>query len=79
MSDNSLEKWVTLKELQEYLGVGRETILAWISKRNMPAYKGADFGSSRFPEVDEWVHSGAAADKQDSSNDKEDKSNGEGN
>lgn len=79
MSDNSLEKWVTLKELQEYLGVGRETILSWISKRNMPAYKMGRLWKFKISEVDEWVHSGAAADKQEDSNDKEDKSNGESN
>ena len=39
MNDNNIEKWVTLKEIQAYLGVGRETILQWIAKRNMPAYK----------------------------------------
>ena len=41
MADNNMiiEKWSTLKEVQEYLGVGRETILQWIAKRNMPAYK----------------------------------------
>ena len=40
MSDQlQVEKWVTLKDVQAYLGVGRETILQWISKRNMPAYK----------------------------------------
>lgn len=79
MSDNSLEKWVTLKELQGYLGVGRETILAWISKRNMPAYKVGRLWKFKISEVDEWVRSGAAADKQDDSDDKEDKSNGESN
>jgi excisionase family DNA binding protein len=39
VSDNSIEKWSTLKEVQEYLGVGRDTMLQWIAKRNMPAYK----------------------------------------
>lgn len=39
VSENNIEKWSTLKEVQEYLGVGRETILQWIAKRNMPAYK----------------------------------------
>ena len=37
--NNNIEKWVTLKEIQAHLGVGRETILQWIAKRNMPAYK----------------------------------------
>lgn len=39
MNEQVVEKWVTLKEVQEHLGVGRETILQWIAKRNMPAYK----------------------------------------
>ena len=26
----NIEKWVTLKEIQAYLGVGRDTILQWI-------------------------------------------------
>ena len=39
MNEMVVEKWSTLKDVQEYLGVGRETILQWISKRNMPAYK----------------------------------------
>jgi excisionase family DNA binding protein len=36
---NERENWSTLKDVQEYLGVGRESILQWINKRNMPAYK----------------------------------------
>lgn len=39
MSEPTIEKWVTLKEVQEYLGVRRETVLQWIAKRNLPAYK----------------------------------------
>ena len=39
MKEQIIEKWSTLKEVQEYLGVGRDTILQWIAKRNMPAYK----------------------------------------
>ena len=38
MKEQIIEKWSTLKEVQEYLGVGRDTILQWIAKRNMPAY-----------------------------------------
>ena len=36
---NSGEKHVTLKEAQELLEVLHKTILRWIGKRNMPAYK----------------------------------------
>lgn len=67
MSDIKVEKWVTLKEIQEHLGVGRETVLQWISKRNMPAYKMGRLWKFKISEVDAWVQSGAAADKAETS------------
>lgn len=66
MSDKSIEKWSTLKEVQEYLGVGRETILQWIAKRNMPAYKVGRLWKFKLSEVDDWIRSGGAADNSDS-------------
>ena len=64
MTDNNMiiEKWSTLKEVQEYLGVGRETILQWIAKRNMPAYKVGRMWKFKLSEVDALIRSGGAAD-----------------
>ncbi len=62
MSDKVIEKWSTLKEVQEYLGVGRETMLQWIAKRNLPAYKVGRLWKFKLSEVDEWVRSSGAAD-----------------
>ena len=63
MSDNSMEKWSTLKDVMVYLGVGRDTILQWISKRNMPAYKVGRLWKFKLSEVDEWIRSGGASDE----------------
>ena len=62
VKEQVVEKWVTLKEVQEHLGVGRETILQWIAKRNMPAYKVGRLWKFKFSVVDEWIRSGGAAD-----------------
>ena len=62
MSGNIIEKWSTLKEVQEYLGVRRETILQWIAKRNMPAYKVGRLWKFKLSEVDKWIRSGGAND-----------------
>ena len=62
MNDMNVEKWSTLKEVQAYLGVGRETILAWIAKRNMPAYKVGRLWKFKLSEVDDWIRSGGASD-----------------
>ena len=71
MKEMVVEKWSTLKEVQEYLGVGRETILQWISKRNMPAYKVGRLWKFKLTEDDDWRRSGGAADGQ--KDEKEDK------
>lgn len=59
-SGKNIENWSTLKEIQEYLGVGRESILQWITKRNMPAYKVGRLWKFKISEVDEWIRSGGA-------------------
>lgn len=60
----NIEKWVTLKEIQAYLGVGRDTILQWIEKREMPAYKVGRLWKFKYSEVDEWVRSGGSDDRK---------------
>ncbi len=64
MSEQQKENYVTIKEVQEYLGVRRETILQWIAKRNMPAYKVGRLWKFKISEVDTWIHSGEAADEK---------------
>jgi len=61
-SNTTIEKWVTLKDVQEHLGVGRETVLQWIAKRNMPAYKVGRLWKFKLSEVDDWIRSGGAAE-----------------
>ena len=62
MNEPKIEKWVTLKEVQAYLGVRRETVLQWIAKRNLPAYKVGRLWKFKLTEVDDWVRSGGAAE-----------------
>ena len=62
MAEQQIEKWVTLKDVQSYLCVGRDTILQWIAKRNMPAYKVGRLWKFKLSEVDDWIRSGGAAD-----------------
>jgi excisionase family DNA binding protein len=61
--NNNLENWVTLKEIQVYLGIGRETVLQWISKRKMPAYKVGKLWKFKISEIDDWVRSGGADER----------------
>lgn len=69
--DKNVEKWSTMKEVQEYLGVGRESIMQWINKRNMPAYKVGRLWKFKLSEVDDWIRSGGAAEENSEKENKE--------
>lgn len=58
------DKWLSVDEIADYLGVKRDTIYNWISDKNMPAHKVGRFWKFRKDEVDTWIRSGGAGDNQ---------------
>ena len=59
----NIERWYSMKEIMEYLGVSRDTVIDWIERRNMPAAKIGRLWKFKISEVDAWMKSGIAADK----------------
>lgn len=59
MSDT---RWLSVDEIATHLGVGKETIYAWIEKRDLPAHRVGRFWKFQKEDVDDWVKSGKAAD-----------------
>ena len=55
------EKWSSLEETAEYLGVTKDTIRSWIKKTDIPAHKVGRLWKFKISEVDEWVKSGKSA------------------
>lgn len=56
------ERWLSVEEIAEYLGVSKDTVYAWINKRNMPAHRIGRLWKFKSEEIDEWVRSGGAAE-----------------
>lgn len=61
--DNNLKRWVSMKEITEYLGVSRDTVLDRIDRRSMSAAKIGLLWKFNISEVDAWMKSGVAAEQ----------------
>ena len=56
------ERWLSVDEIAEHLGVSRDTIYNWIKGKSMPAHKIGKLWKFKVSEVDEWAKSGKAGD-----------------
>lgn len=57
------ERWLSVEEIAEHLGISKDTMYTWISKYQMPAHKVGRLWKFKVVEVDNWVLEGAASDK----------------
>lgn len=64
MSENGVERWVSLREVCVHLGVKRHTIMKWIETKEMPAVKAGRLWKFKISEIDEWFRSGGAAENE---------------
>ena len=55
------DRWLSVEEIAEHLGVKRETIYKWVSHKNMPAHKVGRLLKFQKSEVDQWIRQGKAA------------------
>ena len=60
MSDEP-EKWSSLQEIADHLGVSKDTIRNWIKKDVIPYRRIGKLFKFRISEVDAWVDSGKSA------------------
>ena len=57
------ERWLTVDEICNYMSVSNETVYKWIEQRGMPGHRIGRRWMFKKEEVDEWVRSGAAGQK----------------
>ena len=57
-----MDKWISIDEAAEYLGVNKDTIRNWIKKEtDIPAHKKVKQWKFKLSELDEWIKSGKSA------------------
>ena len=56
------ECWLSVQEIAAHLGVNRDTIYKWITRKRMPAHKLGRLRKFLASEVDQWVKGGHAAE-----------------
>lgn len=62
MSEMVNEKWISIEEAAEHLGVKPVTVRDWIKKeKGIPAHKIGKMWKFKYSELDDWVKSGKSA------------------
>ena len=54
------DRWLSVDEIADHLGIKRDTVYKWISERQMPGHKIGRLWKFKQKEVDEWVRSGGS-------------------
>ena len=55
------DRWLSVPEIAQHLGVSRDTIYSWLAKKKIPAHKVGRLWKFSKSEVDEWVRSEKSA------------------
>jgi len=56
------DRWLSVDEIADYLGIKRDTVYKWIGDKSMPAHRVGRLWKFRKEEIDEWVRSGGSAE-----------------
>lgn len=54
------DRWLSVDEIGQYLGVKRDTVYKWINEKQMPAHKIGRLWKFKVSQVDAWVEAGSA-------------------
>jgi excisionase family DNA binding protein len=56
------ERWLSVAEIADHLGIKRDTVYKWIDRKHMPAHKIGKLWKFKVSEIDTWVRSGGTLD-----------------
>ena len=59
------ERWLSVDDIANHLGIKRDTVYKWIAENKLPAYKIGRLWKFKKDEVDAWVRDGKARDTKE--------------
>jgi len=59
-------RWVSVAEVAEHLGVRRESVYRWVNEGKIPGSKIGRLWKFKLEQVDAWVETGGAAKEPES-------------
>jgi excisionase family DNA binding protein len=57
------EQWVSVEQIAQHLNVKTFTIYKWLERKDMPAHKVGRLWRFKISEIDDWVRSSKAGNK----------------
>jgi len=53
------DRWYSVDEIANYLGIKKDTVYKWIIRRGLPAHKAGKLWKFTKNEIDRWVRQGS--------------------
>lgn len=57
-----MDRWLSVQEIAQYLGISKETVYRWLEKGKIPAHRVGKLWKFKTSEVDQWIKNGNASD-----------------
>jgi len=59
------ERWLSVDQIAEHLGVSKESIYRWLERGRIPAHRVGKLWKFQISEVNDWVRRGQASEESD--------------
>jgi excisionase family DNA binding protein len=59
------DRWLSVEEIAEHLGVSKDTIYTWVTTKGMPGHRVGRLWKFKKDDVDTWIREGGAASSTD--------------
>ena len=63
------DRWLSVEQIADYLGINRDTVYKWIERKNMPSHKVGRLWKFKKGQIDDWIEAGRAGQARSNAED----------